>query len=651
MSRKTPARWMTSWPRRAPEQGRERRGGAIEVLFLSLWAGLVAGLLEVGARVSCRAIDPTGRLYGMTRHFIWLTPVVNILVFFGLGILLSAITRLSPRRGRWLSSRILCAMTLLPMLMVAVPQIFPEAWFILTLGIAAWVVPWFERRPKASRRLLVGSFPILSGLVLILTSSVFGGDWLKQRREAGRALPHTDSPNVLFIVLDTVRFDHLSVYGYHRPTTPTLNRLAKRGIRFERARAPASWTLASHASFFTGRWPHELDVRWTTPLITKFPMLAEYMGVHGYATAGFVANFYCSYDTGLDRGFTRHQDYVLEDLVFLRTSVLIEEPIRLLFELDAYIAASPLHPLRKFLRLFYTGIRRDAASINRGFIDWLTRRSEPKRPFFVFLNYMDAHTPYRLPDGAAPRFGREPQTVEERRIIYDNWTSIDKPGLPRHFLTLARDSYDNCLAYLDEQLGSLFDELQRRSLFDRTLVVITSDHGEGLGEHDLFDHGESLYDTEIRVPLLILPPSKSGTEAVVHQTVSLRDLPATVVDLVGLNVGSPFPGQSLANLWRDRAPATGSAIVDEVVSELQKPSPIDPNQGRSPARRGSLISLAKGDFVYIRNEVDGTEELFNERDDPRQLTNRAGVDVFKPILERFRAKLARIKPRALRDAR
>ena len=95
-------------------------------------------------------------------------------------------------------------------------------------------------------------------------------------------------------------------------------RLAKRGIRFTEARATAPWTLASHASMFTGRWPHELDVKWMTPLTVKFPTLAEYLGSHGYATAGFVANTdYCSYDTGLDRGFTHYEDYVA-DLPHLR---------------------------------------------------------------------------------------------------------------------------------------------------------------------------------------------------------------------------------------------------------------------------------------------------------------------------------------------
>jgi arylsulfatase A-like enzyme len=244
-----------------------------------------------------------------------------------------------------------------------------------------------------------------------------------------------------------------------------------------------------------------------------------------------------------------------------------------------------------------------------------------------------------------------PQTQEELWVVHEAWTTIDKLTLPRHFLALARDSYDNCLAYLDEQLGVLFDELRGRGVLDKTLVVITSDHGEGLGEHDLFEHGESLYDTEIRVPLLIIPPSNGRSEKVVLETASLRDLPSTIVALVGLGKGAPFPGRSLATLWRDPSVEGVGADSDGTVSELQSPNPARPNQGRSPARRGPLISLADGDFVYIRNEGDGTEELFNERDDPRELTNQAGVDALKPVLERFRASLARIKPGALRVAR
>ena len=138
---------------------------------------------------------------------------------------------------------------------------------------------------------------------------------------AARPGPSTDAPaafretapsaaNVILIVLDTVRAESLSLYGYHRDTTPNLTRLAARGVRFDRAFATAPWTAPSHASMFTGRWCHELSVGWNRPLDGTSPTLAEFLGARGYATAGFVANTtYCSYETGLDRGFAHYEDY------------------------------------------------------------------------------------------------------------------------------------------------------------------------------------------------------------------------------------------------------------------------------------------------------------------------------------------------------
>ena len=122
-------------------------------------------------------------------------------------------------------------------------------------------------------------------------------------------------------------------------------------------------------------------------------------------------------------------------------------------------------------------------------------------------------------------------------------------------------------------MGELFGELERRGVLDHTLVIVTSDHGEGLGEHDLFFHGESLYRTEIRVPLLIVLPGQDRP-AIVSETVSLRDLPATIVDLAGQGTGAPFPGRSLARLWRDSRPGRPSR-----------------RRGRSDLRTGESQSL------------------------------------------------------------
>ena len=217
-------------------------------------------------------------------------------------------------------------------------------------------------------------------------------------------------------------------------------------------------------------------------------------------------------------------------------------------------------------------------------------------------------------------------------------------SIGRIVLALASDSYDNCLAYLDGRLGELFNQLQQDGMLDRTIVIVAADHGEGLGEHDLFDHGESLYRPEIRVPLVIVPRSEEPFGTVVDECVSLREIPATIADLVGAGGKSPFPGRSLARLSAEKKSATAAVRPGEgVLSELSAPNPNDPNQGRSPAYRGPLISLAEGDFVYIRNEGDGSEELFNEREDPRELTDRSGAEAMQPIVRRFRAQLDQLK--------
>jgi len=648
MSSTTYPHLTTPAPRSARPCPAPRRLGPLDVLLLSAWCGLAGGLLEVGTKVLCRSINPTDRLYQVSRHFVWLAPLTYLLLFLAMGLFWATVTRLCPRRGGWLSRRLIVASALAPALIVAGPQIYFPAWMIVALGIASRLVPSLERHASGLRRWLLWCFPGLLGLVVVMAGSVFAGDWVKERREARRPLPPADSPNVLLIVMDTVRADHLSLYGYPRATTPKLEQLAKLGIRFDKVRATAPWTLPSHASMFTGRWPHELGVEWMTPLRGKFPTLAEYLGSHGYATAGFAANtLFCSYDTGIDRGFAHYEDYELGPLAALRTALVVDIAFQAVFRLTLNYGrsfdAGPLRPLQGLLVGWVLARDRiSARAINLKFVDWLARKREPGRPFFAFLNYFDAHSPYVPPTIAGQRFGLRPQSVADAKIL-DGWRDAKKLELPLYFRTLARDAYDNCLAYLDGQLGELFEELQRRGELDRTLVIVTADHGEGLGEHDLFDHGESLYGTEISVPLLIVAPARNRSRGVVSETVSLRNLPATIVELVGLEANSSFPGPSLANLWRKSSTGPDSVTIDGVISELTGPNPSHPNQGRSPAKRGPLFSLAEGDFVYIRNEGDGAEELFNERDDPGELRNRAEDEALQPILKRFRERVNQLR--------
>jgi arylsulfatase A-like enzyme len=197
----------------------------------------------------------------------------------------------------------------------------------------------------------------------------------------------------------------------------------------------------------------------------------------------------------------------------LRTAWLFDRAVSILTDLGLYLGRTfdvgPLRPLHESWLTPYTlpERRRDAGSINRAFLGWLDRRAQPARPFFAFLNYYDAHAPYLLPMGAGYRFGLVPRRPSEYIFLTEQWEWVDKLTLRPVYRELARDSCENCIAFLDEQLGVLVRELGPRGALAHTWLIVTSDHGEGMGEHRLFDHGESLYAQEIHVPLVIVPPA------------------------------------------------------------------------------------------------------------------------------------------------
>ena len=494
------------------------RLGFLSLLLLSAWCGLVAGLLEVATIVVRKeAFDPD-RLYKMSRHFVWMIPLSNLCVFLALGLVGCGVVLVWPSRGRWLITRGLGAIALLPAILVAFPRIYGLAWLIVALGLAVRVVPLIERRSPVFRQFVLVSFPPAVVVVAILGASLWAGDWIKQAREDARPLPPPGSPSILLIVMDTVAVRHMSLHGYERSTSTTLIELAERGIRFDLARAASSWTLPSHAIMFTGRWLHELSAGWLSPLDRKHPTLAEFLGNRGYATAGFVANtWYCAADSGLARGFTHYQDYSFPELTALKTGVLVSRALEG-FQTGVYFLEDSLEStgLLPYVQRLWQSLetnRKEAAVINRELLDWLAQRAHSERPFFAFLNYYDAHYPYELPPGRLHRFGVEP-TDHDQRILIRHWWELDKTTLTPDGVAFAAAAYDDRIADLDEQLGILLDELERRGVLEQTWLIITSDHGESFGEHaGVYCHGSSLYETELRVPLLIVPPGEKSGEA------------------------------------------------------------------------------------------------------------------------------------------
>jgi arylsulfatase A-like enzyme len=615
-------------------------------VFLCVWCGLLAGLLEVAAIVVRKQFADINRLYWMSRHFVWLVPLTDLVVFVLLGLFIWLLSTFLHRRGRWLAYRLLCLVTFVSVLWAAFPRIYGLAAGALALGVVARLVPAIERRDAGFRRFVWRSFPALAAAVATLAASIWGYDRYNSWRERTRPLPSAGSPNVLLIVLDTVAAGHLSLYGYSRPTSPTLDELAERGIRFDRVRATASWTLPSHASMFTGRWPHEVSAGWLTPLDGGSPTLAEYLGKRGYATAGFAANYtYCAADSGLARGFVAYRDYIFPGLTALKMAALVDRSVDglLAFEqlVEDQLGLDFLRgPIYQAWHLF-KGDRKEAGVVSREFLAWLKARRQVDRPFFAFLNFYDAHSPYQLRAEAMHRFGGPPRNNREADLLKD-WMVLSRLLPSERQIAMIRDAYDDCVADLDEQLGCLLDDLERRGVLAQTWLIIASDHGESFGEHPgVYRHGTSLYETELHVPLIIVPPGGAPSRQVVTETVSLRDLPATIVDLLGFAEGSPFPGSSLAKLWQ-KAPAqpgAESAGRSPALSEVVPLDGFNPDPAQLLTPRWPLAALSDRGWNYVRREGDVREELFNVGSDAGEQNNLATDPAAATTLARMRQAL------------
>jgi len=606
------------------------------VLLLAVWIGLIAGFLDLGLMVvNKRLIDRD--FFRLGGDYTWIIPagVTTLVLVPAIAIALIAWTRGGAVR-LGVPVGVLSFVGFLDMC----ARLPLELWASLLIcgGLATQLVRLVRPRRLEFLRLVRRTVPLLAGILLTIMLVTIGGRAWSEHR-AVSALPPSPSAaqNVLLIVWDTVRAGNLSLHGYGRPTTPNLERLASRGVRFDLAFSTSSWTLPSHASLFTGRWPHELRVDWKSPLRDDVPTLAEYLAAHGYDTVGVAANLdYCSRETGLARGFAHYEDFPIDVYDAFTRYVALGHRIEIsswVFVLDRL--------LEKGFGRWYDLVPRsrehakNAAAVDRAFLGWLARRQENRRPFFAFLNYNDAHSPYEVPDRSNPGFGLRPASSLDRQTLL-HWNTLDKARLSYHDVRMAADVYDDCISYLDRRLGILLQELTRRGVLDNTLVIVTADHGEHLGDHLLFFHGCSLYRQLVQVPLVIVDNKGAPSTRVVAEPVSLCDVPATVIDLLGLGRDAPFPGRSLTRFWR-RPDQAVSPPADPLLMETGKPELLT-NQGREPAAKGPMKSLVARGMHYIRT-ADGLEELYMLNSDPEERLNLAGSPNAQAVLERFRNTL------------
>jgi arylsulfatase A-like enzyme len=477
------------------------------------------------------------------------------------------------------------------------------------------------KRSFRSRKSVFFFMTILSILFLCILFIFLKKDGSEQQKKKAQGTLKTH--NILLVTLDTVRADHLSCYGYQRLTTPNLDRFSREGVVFKNVVSPSSWTLPSHASMFTGMYPtrhgadHKADSLpdakgteskesgWKqimfhnfTRLSDEHQTLAEIFSDRGYRTAGIIGGVFCSSIFGLAQGF----DYYDDEIPFFNIHFfLVYELVDHFFSLNDF-----------FSQYGYLG-KRIAADLNNSAFTWLEKNHD--QPFFLFINYMDAHTPYLPPPPYDGYFSKMPKNSilhnnppPDSSFVTAQTSLINSVISGSHQLTpeekeLTVSLYDGGILYLDHYLGLLFEKLKKLKIYDDTLIIITSDHGEAFGEHNQMEHGHTLYEEVLRVPLIIKYPSAYPVHGEVEKRTSLVDLMPTILSLLRYPIPSGIDGEIM-----DKSD-------HQVIAELFLGVSKKDHKGTSDLR-----ALYEGKEKYIWAS-QGSGELYNLEKDPQEETN------------------------------
>lgn len=407
----------------------------------------------------------------------------------------------------------------------------------------------------------------------------------------GTPAPQGTPPNLLLVTIDTLRADHCSAYGYARPTTPTLARLAAEGVLFEQAYAPIPVTGPSHTSLMTGLYPRATGVVANGHVLgASRPTLAELLRARGYATAAVVSAFPLDRRFGLARGFEHYQDRFLP-------------------------GESSLPQARWEGQALDQPYDRRADATTRQALAWLGGRPQG-RPFFLWVHYFDPHTPYE-----APADYRFPAPAEGSAASGDRALAA---------------AYDGEVRFADAELGRLVQELESRHLAEDTLVVVTSDHGEGLGQHGVAEHGSVVYEEATRVPLVFRWKGRLAAGLRWAGPVELLDVLPSVAELLGAGPLAAVQGLSLAPV------ATGARRA------VDAPRPVF-LQREWQGRGGELFGVRDRDHKYVERRNAARvlrRELYDLASDPGELRDVAAqqaqrAEQLARLLEAWRTRVAR----------
>ena len=387
-------------------------------------------------------------------------------------------------------------------------------------------------------------------------------------------------PNVVLIVVDTLRADHLSCYGYERNTSPHLDRFAESAVRYERAISQAPWTTPSIGAILSSQYPSTLGIKTEKSILAEdLVLLAEVLGDAGYVTGAVVSHSFCSSEWGFGQGF----DYFDEDNVLGHAAVT---------------STSVTDKALSFVEEFGSG---DA-------------------PFFLWVHYFDPHCAYVEHEGHEFGGSGDYEGVVESGQLFRELMRLQKELGARDVEELLR-LYDSEIAYTDGELGRLFDALERDGRREDTLVLLTADHGEEFLEHGHIGHAKTLYEEVISVPLLARYPGVPG--GVVSEPVALIDLYPTVLDVVDLPAPEGIAGVSIA---------PGNVLDPDriVYSETE--------------RSGGLLAAITADHKLVIQRKRGREEFFHcARDPGENHPGQAPEDAvgtrLEEALERFRVEV------------
>jgi len=435
------------------------------------------------------------------------------------------------------------------------------------------------------------------------------------------AAERTTGPNVVFVTIDTLRADALSSYGYTRKTSPTIDRIAAEGTRFEDLVSAASWTKPSTGTLLTGLFPSRHGALYHgsqlhTPEGTS--TLAETFRAAGFATAGFVSNPNIKAVFNFDRGFDLWFDAPAQDTLSLSS-------------LRDSLFGGVLSELTRYQ--FNWKYANDCAAMNAHILPWLDAHHD--RPFFLYLHYIDPHEPYSPPEPYATDFAQDhgfPIFNERKRLV-------------------GRDLYDAEIRYMDDGIAALEARLEALGVADNTLLLITSDHGEEFFEHGVLGHGFSLFQEVVHVPLILRGPGVAAGR-VITQPVATCDIPATLLELAGTGRTQLGDGKSFAPLAAPQA-APLAPSVHFLESEF--------GENEDDTRSFVFSGLRDGMYKLVLTERDandppgpqGRQQLFDLRADPTEqhdlMHDPAQRERVKKLLDLLRAHSQVLQETGFRD--